>query len=93
MNTPDQTQPERTMTPRISALCLALALTGCANSMFTPSTFVHPTKGAAQFEQDKLECTYETDKAFGGSPSSLARMSQYVDQVKMCLQVRGWRQQ
>lgn len=58
-------------------LLLAVALGGCS------ITWEHPTKGAAEYEQDYYAC--ERDAAPQGDPLLWRSM------MERCLRVKGWR--
>ena len=61
-------------------------ITGCA-----PTRYVHPTKNAADFEQDKYDCTVEAEH----SAASSGQAGNYIwiaNRAKYCLQAKhGWR--
>lgn len=60
-----------------------LLLTGCA------TTFSHPTKNAADFEQDKYACEqvavqYAANWGAEGNPFIIS------EQIDRCLKMKGW---
>ena len=61
---------------------LALAMTACV-----PFHYVKDGATAAQFDQDKAQCTYEAKLHQPRDPIM------WPDTVSSCLQARGWRAQ
>ena len=76
------------MRKALLATC-SLVLVGCAQ----PGKWYHPTANQAQFEQDRLRCNYDAEKAVVNIQSGFRAGYELARLRSMCMESHGYRWQ